>query len=619
MTPNEERVEIFFRLRPGLRMYLSELLKKSRGSGLKACRRARVVTGTGFIALMVMFQVLVASHDKDPNGQSYFKVRLRGTLWETLIEHGVNPTRWKEVFQYNRRFNPAFKRIKSAHRIPDRTTVYIPTDWGGKRTAVKRRTGPRKSVVQDTVFRLDMTVLLVKAGRDQRLSDVLNQLCRPASIKGKQDRSRLVRNVRSDMRDFYRRDGRELNSWDRSFFIPLHLAKEGFEGLRNRIGAYFRAPELFVRRDSLLGTGEADIAHLAAPGEDYRRFAKLYAGMPEDFPGRYPFRKSLNKHLAYMAQVIRHYNLNQPVWPGKTYFIPACLVEGAYYREHPEVKLVRKTRKSLRYGNGLEVLLEYHVTRRKMYWKRRERYLPPLERRLADGSPAFPDMILWHRTGLEPEIEEVLRSRGRKHFSLRYIYRTAVTNYYIDENGLCFLVVDPEKNPRDHAGHPNDYRCFWSGQARVSDISIGIEIESGFLGSLSRAQLATARKLQELIRSRYIIQDDRVLDHAKVAVRRGPDRSLRRGRKADKLTVAERGVLGIGPILDPDVLRGLVDPNLDELQVRQKDSDDYWFHVELDPDLEQSARMAGWRKAGGRWLRPGAAEDRYPGTGGTTQ
>jgi len=268
------------------------------------------------------------------------------------------------------------------------------------------------------------------------------------------------------------------------------------------------------------------------------------------------------------------------------------------------VKLIRRTKKALYYANGLKVSLAYHVTRRKSYWRRREKYLPPLKRLLADGTPAYPDMIIWHRTGLEPEVEQLLREKGKKHFSLRYIYRMAVTNYYIDENGLCFLIVDPEKNPRDHSGNPCDFRCFWNGQTHVSDISIGIEIESGFYGDLSRRQLETARKLQEVIRARFIIPDERVLDHRKVACRKGPGPRLVRGRKADGLSPSDRLALNIAPTLDPDVLRGIVDPNLNIIQHRQADSTDYWYRVPIDPDLETSARKVGWFFAEGSWQPP---------------
>ncbi|MBN2290469.1 MAG: N-acetylmuramoyl-L-alanine amidase, partial [Candidatus Glassbacteria bacterium] len=231
-------------------------------------------------------------------------------------------------------------------------------------------------------------------------------------------------------------------------------------------------------------------------------------------------------------------------------------------------------------------------------------HLPPLERKFDNGQSAYPDMILWHRTGLEPEIEELLRSKGREHFSVRYIYRSAVANYYIDEKGECFLIVDPEKNPRDHAGFPHDYRCFWNGQPRVSDVSIGIEVESGFTGNFTAAQLAACRKLQEVLRGRFIIADHRILDHRKVACRRGRGPALLRGRKADGLTSYERRALGIVPVLDPDVLRGLVDPNLDTIQQRYTDSEDYWYRVAPDPDLEKTARLVGWRLENGLWLRP---------------
>jgi N-acetyl-anhydromuramyl-L-alanine amidase AmpD len=560
-----------------------------------------------FLLLLLCFQPAGAAHDESENGD-YIKVRLRGTLWETLVENGVNPTLWRNVFDYNRRHNKAFANVRSANRIPNGITVYIPSDWQKGKSVAKRRTGPRKAVVQDTVYRLGMPVLQVRAGRNQRLGDVISQLCLPSSIRGKRNQASLVRNVGSDIRDLYRRMGRELSSYDRSFFIPLHLTGEHYNALRKRLDLVFEDHSLFVRRDSLLGVADNDIVHLALAGEDYTDLAKRYIGVTDKFPAGYPYKNSRTRHLAYMAQIIRHYNLNQPIWPGKTYFIPAYLVDGRYYRDNPEVKLVRRGKNALYYENGLKLSLEYHVTRKRMYWKRRERYLPPMERKLADGSRAYPDMILWHRTGLEPEIEEVLRSKGKEHFSLRYIYRAAVTNYYIDEKGNCFLIVDAEQNPRNHAGYPVDFRCLWNGQARVSDVSIGIEVEGGFTGNFNQAQLSTCKKLQEVLRGKFIIADHRILDHRKVACRRGPDLVLLRGRKADGLTSYERRVLDINAILDPDVLRGLVDPNLDIIQQRRLDSEDYWYNVEMDKDQQESARVVGWRYENGLWLRPGLEE-----------
>ena len=172
----------------------------------------------GIVLLFICFQ---AGRAEDPEDGDYIKVRLRSTLWETLIDNGVNPTLWKEVFYYNRRNNPAFARIKSAHRIPNGITVYIPSDWQDGKKAARRRTGPVKGVVQDTVHRLGMPLLLVRAGRSQRLTDVIEQFCVPASVRNKSNRSSLLRNVRSDIRDLYKRMGRELGRYDRSFYVPL--------------------------------------------------------------------------------------------------------------------------------------------------------------------------------------------------------------------------------------------------------------------------------------------------------------------------------------------------------------------------------------------------------------
>ncbi|HUU29447.1 MAG TPA: N-acetylmuramoyl-L-alanine amidase [archaeon] len=545
-------------------------------------------------------------YDEPAEAETYFQARMGSSLWETLIENGVNPTLWKVVFDYNRMNNPAFSKIRSARSIPKGTVIYIPFESD---TRAEEASRPRqrftRSVVSDTLHLFgDIPFLSIKAGPGQYLNDVIEQFCIPPTITDKVQQANMSRTIRSDIRDSYRRMGRQLSYRDRTFYLPLHLLAEQQLALERKISSYFSSPEYYVPRDSLLDISPEDILHTASPGESYRSLAKRYLGSSNDFPAHYPYKNSLKDHIAYVAQHIRHYNLNQPLWPGKTYFIPSYLLGGRYYIDNPRIELARRTNQALYYTNGLQVSLEYHVTRNKTYWRRREKYLPPLERLLENGSPAYPDMILWHRTGLEPEVEDLLRSKGREHFSLPYIYRMAVSNYYIDEQGHCFLIVDPEKNPRHHAGYPYDFRCFWNGQSRVSDISIGIEIESGFFGDLSSAQLATARKLQEVIRGLFIIPDDRILDHRKVSCRRGPGLLLLRGRKVDGLTPSDRQALNLISVPDPDVLLGILDANLDMLQQRQADSTDYWYGVRIDPDLESSARIIGWRLVDGIWQRP---------------
>ncbi|MBN2288069.1 MAG: hypothetical protein JXQ83_01970, partial [Candidatus Glassbacteria bacterium] len=304
-----------------------------------------------------------AAHDEEGESGEYVEATLRGTLWETLIENGVNPTLWRDIFDYNRRYNKAFAKVKSAHRIPNGITIYIPSDWQGQEPSAVKRTGPKQAAVQDTVYRLGMPALLVRAGRSQRLTDVIQQFCLPAAIKDSRDRSNLVRNVRSDIRDYYHRTGRELGNYDRSYFIPLHLVAEHYDSLTRRVEAFHHDPSLFIPLDSLLGVSGEDLSHTASEGEDYRDLALRYIGPADDFPEYYPYKKSPDDHLAYMAQIIRHYNLNQPLWPGKTYFIPGYLLAGGYYRDHPEVRLVRRAGDALYYQNGLKVSLEYHVTR----------------------------------------------------------------------------------------------------------------------------------------------------------------------------------------------------------------------------------------------------------------
>jgi hypothetical protein len=446
--------------------------------------------------------------------------------------------------------------------------------------------------------------LKIAAGRGQRITHVVRQFCLPDDIDEKRLSDNMRRGVISDIRDIYRRSGREYSSRAPSYYLPLYLTRESFDATRERLNSVILAADNFIPRDRILPPDVNDIRHIASEDESYLDLADRYVPPASEWQDTYAFHKSQKTHLQYIAQQIRHYNMNQPLWPGKVYNIPSYLLGGRYLRSNPVVRLTRSTRSKLIYSNGLEVSLAKHVTRRKAYSRRRLLHLPPLKRQLEDGSQAYPDMILWHRTGIEPEVEKALREKRRTQFSLNYIYRMAVCNYYIDESGGCFLIVDPDKNPRDHSGNPVDYRCFWNGMSRVSDVSVGIEIEAGFTTRITAAQLETARKLQQVLRSMYIIPDERVLDHRKVAARRGPDNMLLRGRKADGLTVAERRAIGIDPVLDPDVLRGLVLPNLNDMLSRRADSTDFWFNVDPDPDLIASSRRAGWDIKGTKWTAP---------------
>lgn len=570
-----------------------------------------------FLAAFPAFHLFAqegASIEQEP-----VQVRMGASLWETLIESDVNPAQWKEIFQYNKENNPAFKRIRSAKAIPRGTVILLPPEGGASPSAKPANKAPSaptgRPAIRDTLSFLDGILFLeIDAGGLRHVNDIIALYCIPAALKDSRARDLIQRSVISDLRDIYHRMEREFSTRDRTFLIPLYLLAENHKSTKNRLQAAFTDPALFVPRDSLFSVYPGDILHKAAEGETYRSLARKYVPDPSVFPERYPYHNDRESHLGYMSQIIRHYNGNQPLWPGQRYYVPFWLPEGRYYDSIPEVKLISSDKKKRVYSNGLEVSLEYHVTRKKAYRQRRERYYPPLERRLPDGVRAYPDMLLWHRTGLEPEVEQILRSKGRQHFSLRYIYRTSVANYYIDESGLCFLVSDPEKNARDHAGSPHDYRCFWDGQSNISDVSLSVEVEGWFQGDLTAAQLETMRRLQEMVRSRWIIPIQRVLDHRKVACRRGPDLRLERGRKADGLSASDRLALGIPTILDPDVIRGLVNPNLDGIQSRQADSLDYWFGVALDPDLEESARLSGWRQEGKRWLRPMAplSDEAFP-------
>jgi len=191
-----------------------------------------------FLLLVLLYcsgSSLVSGADhkrKPPDAETHFTVRMGSTLWETLIDNGVNPTHWRYVFEYNRTHNPAFKNITSAKRIPRRTIIYIPLEQD---TETLRSYGSRgrlfpRGVVQDTVQLLGgIPFLVVKPGRWQQLNSVIKQFCIPPSIRDKRDRMSMIRNIRSDMRYYYRRMDKKLTHKDRLFYIPLHLTADQHE------------------------------------------------------------------------------------------------------------------------------------------------------------------------------------------------------------------------------------------------------------------------------------------------------------------------------------------------------------------------------------------------------
>ncbi|HLA38400.1 MAG TPA: hypothetical protein VJ417_00305, partial [Candidatus Glassbacteria bacterium] len=194
------------------------------------------------ILLLAAFSIHAAGNEAADEG-GYYTVVMGASLWETLIDNGVNPTLWKEIFQFNRENNPAFRRISNANRIPRGTPVYIPLEGGEAAPAAPGPSGRGRAAIADTV-RLMGGIPFLKISSPGRLhvDDVIRQFCIPAKVTGKRERANLLRSLRADIRDTYRLAGLAFSYRDRTFYIPVHYTAHQYEALGKRLSALYGSP-----------------------------------------------------------------------------------------------------------------------------------------------------------------------------------------------------------------------------------------------------------------------------------------------------------------------------------------------------------------------------------------
>ncbi|MDB5424079.1 MAG: N-acetylmuramoyl-L-alanine amidase [Phenylobacterium sp.] len=140
---------------------------------------------------------------------------------------------------------------------------------------------------------------------------------------------------------------------------------------------------------------------------------------------------------------------------------------------------------------------------------------------------AVPDMIVLHYTGM-PTGEEALAR-------LRDPQAKVSAHYVVEEDGRIFRLV-PEERRAWHAGV-----SFWKGEADVNTRSIGVEIvnpghEFGYR-PFPDAQVAAAIELVGDIRTRWMVEDNRIVGHADIA----PDRKEDPGELFPWKRLAEAG------------------------------------------------------------------------------
>lgn len=124
-----------------------------------------------------------------------------------------------------------------------------------------------------------------------------------------------------------------------------------------------------------------------------------------------------------------------------------------------------------------------------------------------------PDIVLLHYTGMRTGEEALER--------LRDPAAKVSSHYLVEEDGRVFRLV-PEERRAWHAGV-----SFWKGETDINGRSIGVEIvnpghEFGYR-PFPKAQVAAVIALLADIRSRWMIEDARILGHSDVAPGRKQD------------------------------------------------------------------------------------------------
>ena len=144
-----------------------------------------------------------------------------------------------------------------------------------------------------------------------------------------------------------------------------------------------------------------------------------------------------------------------------------------------------------------------------------------------DARTSPPDMIVLHYTGMQSGEAALARLRDPE--------AKVSAHYLIEEDGRVFALVD-EARRAWHAGV-----SFWKGQRDVNAASIGIELvnpghEWGYR-AFPPAQMDALTGLLDAVRSRWEIENNRILGHSDVA----PDRKQDPGELFDWAALARDG------------------------------------------------------------------------------
>ena len=130
-----------------------------------------------------------------------------------------------------------------------------------------------------------------------------------------------------------------------------------------------------------------------------------------------------------------------------------------------------------------------------------------------DARTGLPDMIVLHYTGMRTGAAALER--------LRDPAAKVSAHYLVEEDGRVFALV-PEARRAWHAG-----KSFWRGESDINARSVGVEIvnpghEFGYR-PFPQTQIAAAIDLLTDVRTRWTIDDARILGHSDVAPERKED------------------------------------------------------------------------------------------------
>lgn len=151
-----------------------------------------------------------------------------------------------------------------------------------------------------------------------------------------------------------------------------------------------------------------------------------------------------------------------------------------------------------------------------------------------------PEMLVLHYTGMTSGPEALARLCDEQ--------SKVSSHYLVEEDGRVFRLV-PEERRAWHAGV-----SFWKGESDINGRSIGIEIvnpghEFGYR-AFPAAQIAAVIELVADIRTRWSIEDSRILGHSDVA----PGRKIDPGELFPWKQLAQAGH---GLWVEPDAAPGL--------------------------------------------------------------